>query len=530
MPRLLPPLSTRPFRPPGREHRRRTHAPRSGGLAFAALALIVFACAPVATAGPGGSPSPDRIPAVDPGGGPVAPPRPVIRRPALTFHTYTLFIDPSLNVVTKEFSFVHNEVPAPTLGPGRKRQLFHLVYQRSAGPQQSERTFGHAWSPDLKRWSVDTLAFSVDSTAWNALHVWSPSIVFHGGRTYMFYTGVDANEDQSIGFVSTALLDTTNTEWDYPRVKVLGASDTKWAVPDPSTYSGQTQFRDPYVMEDPEDPSRLLLFYTAHDSIDFRTGRGGLAAGVAVSEPGSLTSWTDRGYFAKLHPAVTKVDQLEGPHVFYWPGTPGHWCQLYTNAGTPYGETGSTTIRYSLLEPGASLADTSGSRWTTPAVLQTTIGDDVTAYGWSGTEHLRVGGTDLLAGFTAWGPIYQGIAITRMNFTGGALTLGDPVLTAVDEYRSDTRAVTLRVAGNRPGAREVRFLMDSPRALAATLEILDVAGRRVASLLSDGLAAGGSSVSWPLAAAGAPPVPSGVYFARLAFAGGVRVARLTVVR
>src|SRR5206468_2642303 len=100
-------------------------------------------------------------------------------------------------------------------------------------PQSAETTFGHAWSQDLIHWAVDTLAFAVDSTAWNVQHVWSPSIVRHGSKHYLFYTGVDAHDDQRIGYASTDLLDTTDTVWDPARVMVWEAGDTKWAVPKP---------------------------------------------------------------------------------------------------------------------------------------------------------------------------------------------------------------------------------------------------------------------------------------------------------
>src|SRR5512146_2659443 len=78
---------------------------------------------------------------------------------ALQYSNYTLFLDPAPNVATKEFAFFYTSIPDTNLGYGRVRGLFHLIYQRSGGPQQHETTFGHAWSYDLIRWSVDTLAF-----------------------------------------------------------------------------------------------------------------------------------------------------------------------------------------------------------------------------------------------------------------------------------------------------------------------------------------------------------------------------------
>ena len=121
---------------------------------------------------------------------------------------FSEFFDPDPYVSTKEFALAYTP-PPDSGGRGIPHGLFHLIYQRSGGPQSGEIMFGHAWSVDLASWSVDTLAFAVDSTWWNAAHVWSPSIVLHDSKYYMFYTGVDANNDQRIGYTSTTALDTT---------------------------------------------------------------------------------------------------------------------------------------------------------------------------------------------------------------------------------------------------------------------------------------------------------------------------------
>src|SRR6185369_5164836 len=244
------------------------------------------------------------------------PPHSEIREQALFFSNYMMFIDPDPYVVTKEFAFFYNTVP--DTGPDRhkRRDLFHLVYQRSVGPQAAETLFGHAWSRDLLHWVVDTAAFAVDTTAWNVAHVWAPSLVEHDGKVYLFYAGVDQANDQSIGYASTSLLDTTNTVWDPDRVRVWTANDTRWAIADPPLYSGQTQFRDPFVIHDPDQPGRLLMFYAAHDSVDYKLNGGGLVVGVARSQPGTVNAWEDLGYYSSTLRSVTKIPQLEGPHVF----------------------------------------------------------------------------------------------------------------------------------------------------------------------------------------------------------------------
>jgi hypothetical protein len=452
--------------------------------------------------------------------------------------TFWVFRDPDGDVSVKEFAFFRNVVPhadTVTIGDSvvvslKLRELFHLIYQRSGGLHIAETTFGHAWSPDLLHWAVDTLTFSVDTTWWNRRHVWSPSLVEANGRTYMFYTGVDDHDDQRLGYVSTAVLDTTNTVWDGPRVMAWEAANTAWAVPDPAVYSGQTQFRDSYLIHDPEHPGCLLMYFDAHDAIDEQLNQGGLVVGVARSDSGSVDTWHDLGYFPNTLPSVTKVGQLEGPHLFSVNGTGTHWRLMFSNAGSPPGENGNTTIRFETLAEGASPADTTRTNWSLPIILEQYLNNAPTSFGWSGSEELHVPGADYLGGFTAWSVGPTGIAFTRVLWNGNDFTLGAPTVTSVDEYRSPLRGLRLALADWSPHAKAATFLIDSPAEVAAKLEVFDVQGRRIATPFDGVLAQGHASVTWPLAASDGARVASGVYFARLTFAGGNRSVQLAVTR
>lgn len=463
---------------------------------------------------------------------------PVLRVDSEIHPTYSVFHDPDGNVSVKEFAFFHNVLPHldtlvtpdSTVVTLRLRQLFHLIYQRSGGTHITETTFGHAWSPDLVHWAVDTLAFAVDTTWWNRHHVWSPSLIEANGRTYLFYTGVDEHEDQRIGYVSTAALDTSNTVWDSPRVMAWEAASTGWAVPDPPVYSGQTQFRDAYVMHDPEHPGCLLMYFDAHDSVDTKLGRGGLVVGVARSDPGRVDTWHDLGYFPKTLRSVTNVAQLEGPHAFSVNGTGMGWRLMFSNAGSPPGENGGTTIRFIALSPGESPADTTSAHWSAPMILRDYLGGLPTATGWSGSEEMHVSGVDYLGGFQAWTPGATGIAFTRVIWNGSDFTLAAPSVTSVDEYRSPTRGLTFSLVERDPRARQARFRIDSPLELAVKLEVFDAQGRRIATPFDGEVAVGRTEVTWDLAASGATSVASGVYFARLRFAGGERTVRIVVAR
>ena len=463
---------------------------------------------------------------------------PVFRVDSELHPTYSVFHDPDGDVSVKEFTFLRNVVfhrdttitPDGVIISVRLRELFHIVYQRSGGLHRFETTFGHAWSADLLHWVVDTLAFAVDTTGWNRRHVWSPSLVETNDRTYMFYTGVDDQDDQRIGYVSTAALDTSNTVWDPRRFVVWEAVDTKWAVPDPPLYFGQTQFRDPFVIPDPEHPGCLLMYFDAHDSVDFKLNRGWLAVGVARSDSGSADAWHDLGYFPSTLRSVTGVALPEGPHVFSVNGTGTDWRLMFTNAGSPPGENGHTTIRFESLAPGASVADTTPAHWSAPVILEQYLNGAPTSFGWSGSEELHVSGADYLGGFTAWSPGASGIAFTRVFWNGASFTLGAPSVTSVDEYRSPARGVTLTLVDWSPGARHATFLIDSPVELAAKLEVFDAQGRRAAVPFEGTLARGRAAVTWELTTRDGDRVPNGMYFAQLSFAGGNRTLPIAVAR
>ncbi len=171
----------------------------------------------------------------------------------------------SAGVSPKDFAFVYNTVPTAT--PGVWRGLFHLIYVRRL-PNADEWTLGHAWSPDLQNWTSDGYAFRTGPAGtWDAQHVWAPSIVQNGNLYYMFYTGVDAANNQRIGRVTTPQLDTTNTVWSLTDRKLVYASDsTGWVVRHPPAFLGADQFRDPFVFHDPDSTGRFLMVYTALDT------------------------------------------------------------------------------------------------------------------------------------------------------------------------------------------------------------------------------------------------------------------------
>jgi len=90
-------------------------------------------------------------------------------------------------------------------------------------------------------------------------------------------------------------------------------------------------------------------------------------------------------------------------------------------------------------------------------------------------------------------------------------------------------ALRLAVSPN-PAAGASRLAWAMPAAGRARLEVLDLAGRRVATLLDGELPAGAHARAWDGRDAGGRAVPPGVYLARLVTPRAVTTARLARVR
>ncbi len=76
----------------------------------------------------------------------------------------------------------------------------------------------------------------------------------------------------------------------------------------------------------------------------------------------------------------------------------------------------------------------------------------------------------------------------------------------------------------------MRFEFGLPRAGEATLEVFDLAGRRVRVLTSGPRPAGPASVAWDLGDERGTRVRSGVYLVRAHAAGAEAVRRVVVLR
>jgi flagellar hook assembly protein FlgD len=90
--------------------------------------------------------------------------------------------------------------------------------------------------------------------------------------------------------------------------------------------------------------------------------------------------------------------------------------------------------------------------------------------------------------------------------------------------------VSLSVTGSRPARSRVAFRVELARGGPARLEIYDLLGRRVKTVVDATLPAGATDLSWDGRTEGGAPAGSGIYFAALTANGVVRSARVPLLR
>ncbi len=472
---------------------------------------------------------PDELPDDQPGGGAAV--------------DTILFRDPDWNanwsqsVYPKDFAFFINYVP--TSNPDQPwRKLFHLIYIRHNNNYDSQYHSGvpgitadtpesllvHAWSPNLRDWRVDKRAFApdlVNTNAWDHLHVWAPAIVAFPNITYLFYTGVDALGNQSIGYATTTLLDTSDTQWTN-RTQVYRASEAGWAdsIGHFTDVPNQVQFRDPCVIPDPDDAAHYLMFVVGEDdSFPQHT-----VVGVAKNKQlNSFDGWTDHGAYRATDYPHTGVGHDESPLVVRDSTAGAPWRIFVANSG--YDSIGSNSTYFISESLGASLLDNSASKWSAPTNLFTYLGSDNSLLGWEACEHVQLGAYHYFAGYNG-----DGIAITRTRWdpVSRRFKIGLPT-TAVGSGVV-ARGIGFRLLGFKPGVQDARFQLESLEFVTPQLAIYDLQGRRVKTLLDGRRFVGRQEIRWDFCDARGGKAPCGVYFARLTGAGSQQVRRVVVVR
>jgi subtilisin family serine protease len=147
---------------------------------------------------------------------------------------------------------------------------------------------------------------------------------------------------------------------------------------------------------------------------------------------------------------------------------------------------------------------------------------------WAGRSQRVLETTNLHTPFTAPASDWYGIVVVNDNGAGGQYRLGiSPATAAIDQGAGGAapRLTTLHPTAPNPARGEVEIAFDLAASEAVTFDILDVAGRVVATLPARDWAAGSWQTRWNLRADDGGCVPAGVYWVRMSLAGGREVGR-----
>jgi hypothetical protein len=404
---------------------------------------------------------------------------------------------------------------------------FHLFYIRQnqftlrdtniVGRQDSTSwNIGHAVSNNLEDWPsrdiagsmiIDTAAIRTRPGRFDSRHVWAPSIVKHGLTYYMFYTGVDDAGRQRLGLATSSDL-VTWTQGD----SVFDATRAgNWVD------QSMADFRDPFVMEDPDNPGGWLLYFGAGSAE--RPGR--MVVGVAKSS-GDLTQWQTSRPIRETYLPYARV---ESPHAFF---RQGKWWLLYTPSDTVY-----ATSNWDDQLHVSSPSDTTSANWSTPVRLQSLVVDQPGIYyNWHATEYLEVSATNDIRYLAAYNDYPVSISITQMHPANPPYLFKDgcPTAADVDGVGPGIDRVRLSLSGANPARTSARFRIEVPSRMHLRLSVFDVLGRRMRTLFDGEMAPGRRVVEWDGSTDDGRQARSGVYFVHLASSSRDQTIRLPFIR
>lgn len=395
----------------------------------------------------------------------------------------------------------------------KRRDVFHLFYTRGRTSVPFDETWndlGHSISNDLVNWVDLPGVLPARPGSWDNHQIWSPCIVtvVTGSDTlyYMFYTGLthtppDTIRHQRIGLAVSSDLDHW-TRLEYP---VFRCEDVPWTWCK-AAEDGGGDFRDAWVMPDPDTAGHWLMYYTTRH----QQTPGEFIIGMARST-GDLTKWQDAG--PMMNTARRKVGStvVETPDVLQHGGL---WYLFYTTWN-------DQPIWFQTAAHPA--ADSSG--WSPQISLSMEAG--VFTDPSFGPEHVTIDGHEL---FYMPNSQVDGIQILEFLWQDPPhFDLVEPWLTvnALDvPDTGDPDRLRLRAFREPSG---IRLVIEAPQPLNGRLWIADLGGRRVRTLSDELLPAGRSDRTWNLRDREGVRAGPGMYFIVLDTPLGRRTVRAVVL-
>jgi hypothetical protein len=302
-------------------------------------------------------------------------------------------------------------------------------------------------------------------------------------------------------------------------------------------YSDAWQFRDPFVMPDPDNAGRYLLYFVAIDSCARIAGSGGCSSqflvGVArtpAGDPGNLRKWEDVGPLLRTSQSHVAAGRVESPTALF--RRPNYW--LMYGAIRTFGD--QLTFSYS---PHPASLDTAA--WIAPDSLKSVTcgehGFPSTLNLWHAPEALNLAANQYLM---AWSDnLFQGgtIQFSQLHPPDGtcpsdSFQLVTPdMVTAVQPEPStiQTIPVALTLTGQSPVRSSARLRLSLVRPMEVHVAVYDVSGRRVRTLVDGDLPAGSRQILWDGHSERGAGAASGIYFVRATWAVGRQVVRVPLI-
>lgn len=234
---------------------------------------------------------------------------------------------------------------------------------------------GHAVSTDLVNWTrlPDALVAGPEGS-FDDVATWTGSVLQHpDGGWWMFYTGVTPGRTGLIQQIGAATSEDLMTWRKHPGNPLVTA-DRRWYETDGDEGGVGTEFRDPWVLPDPDGDGWHMLI-TSRSALGVPDDRGVL--GHAVSE--DLVHWQVRpplvdpgAGFAQLE--VTQVAEVDGRAVLLFSclrdrfaaarlareGNGGVWAAAGASLLGPFDVLGAAPLTDSSLYSGRIIQDPSG--------------------------------------------------------------------------------------------------------------------------------------------------------------------------
>ncbi|HET7224698.1 MAG TPA: hypothetical protein VFK69_03200 [Candidatus Eisenbacteria bacterium] len=468
---------------------------------------------------------------------------------------FTASLD-TAGMLAKDFAFVD---------AGDQWHIFYTrEYQTGYTGYENQRLIGHAISTDrnLNTWTVITTLCDTCSVharggrVWDNLHVWAPSVIRKPGDItyYMFYTGVQLDTVSLSPSLTTSQIQrlgvATSTDlihWTQDPSPLYWNKKVSWTYQDSSSgitqadtsgfYSDAWQFRDPFVMADPESLGQYLLYFATIDSCALIAGSSGCASqaviGVARTpavDPGNLRSWADAGPLLRTSQSHMAASRDESPVVLFRSGK--YWL-LYT-ATHQYGD----QLAF-LLGPHPASPDT--GQWSAPDSLKSITCDEhpfpSTLNQWHAPETLWFNSQEYLMAYSD--DLFQGgrIQFAQIKPPDSTCPTDSFQLVAPDMLvgvgRKSTRAMAplgLTLVEPSPVHSIARLRLALAEPAVVHVAVYDILGRHVRTLLNGPVAAGSRILRWDARGEHGAEVGSGMYFVRATCSAGRQVMRIPLIR